>query len=86
MMLTFSKSTPRMVLANYSPVQNAASRQRQRLRTLMLITRVALKCLFMQQGHFAPVALERLFLQINGIKVARDSASIIKHPAANLIR
>lgn len=52
----------------------------------MHIKRVALECHFMQQGHFAPVALERLFLQMFGIKVARDTASIMKHPAANLIR
>jgi hypothetical protein len=34
----------------------------------MLIKRMALECHFMQQGHFAPVALERLLLQMNGIK------------------
>lgn len=45
----------------------------------MLINHVALECHFMQQDHFAPVTLERLFLQMNGIKVARDTASIMKH-------
>jgi hypothetical protein len=52
----------------------------------MFINRVALECHSMQQGHFALVALEQLFLQMNGIKVARDTASIMKHPAANFIR
>ncbi|THC96926.1 hypothetical protein EYZ11_003587 [Aspergillus tanneri] len=52
----------------------------------MFIDSMALERHFMQQDHFAPIALERLFVQIKGVKVARNTPGVMKHLTASGIR
>jgi hypothetical protein len=51
----------------------------------MHIKSMALECHLMQQADFTPIAVEWLFFEMNGIKVARHTPGIMKHLKANLV-
>lgn len=40
----------------------------------------------MQQGHFRPIALKQLLVQMNGVKMACDISSITEYSTADVIR